>query len=118
VKRRKNTVLATVELLNEAGLKRSSWIRCFLYVCENEGLNVTELALLTDQNVASAARTARMMLGADAPEGQAPFLGLVRLEASQTDNRVRHLYLTEAGRELRDRCDALIGEARPIRQAA
>lgn len=63
-------------------------MRALAVLAVAEGLTVNELAVYTVAEQSTMSRTL------DAMEAQ----GLVRRESPQTDNRVRQIYLTEAGR--------------------
>lgn len=86
----------------------------FLYVCENEGINISELAQLAGLTASSASRAARRLIAPDAPFALEPGLGLMELRTQATDRRGRTLALTTAGQRLRQELDALIKSAAPI----
>lgn len=88
-------------------------ILVFLYVCENEGLNITELARLARLTEATASRRARALASPDIPFPVAPSMGLVDIFQGE-DGRQRLLYLTDKGRETREIVDRLIGAAIPV----
>lgn len=88
-------------------------ILVFLYVCENEGLNITELARLARLTEATASRRARALASADIPFPVAPSMGLVDIFQGE-DGRQRLLYLTPKGHELRQVVDRLIAAAVPV----
>ena len=109
-------MLAAVEYFRELHIPRSlTAIVVFLYVCENEGLIVTELATATGLSVSIAARTAKILSGDYAEFPVRPHERLLELSSSQGDARLRHIYLTDAGRRVRDRLDEYIARAVPIR---
>jgi DNA-binding MarR family transcriptional regulator len=87
----------------------------FLYVCENEGINLRELAQVSGFTDSTASRTARSLAAAGAPGALPPALGLVELRRDPRDERSRTLHLTERGRRIRDLAERLIAEARPVR---
>ena len=117
--RRRNTVLAALELFRELGLElRMSSALGFLYVCENEGLNIQELAYVCRFNKATASRSIRALAPPDSAGALYPALGLVELFPDPADTRGRLVFLTAKGQELRDRLDALIAEAVPIAHEA
>ena len=113
--RRRNSCLQALEevraLSTAATLKD---VVAFLYVCENEGINLRELAQVCGFTHSTASRTARSL----APSGSAgalpPALGWIELRTDPRDDRGRTLHLTSDGRRLRDRIDQLIAEARPV----
>jgi DNA-binding MarR family transcriptional regulator len=83
----------------------------FLYVCENEGLSLHELAfisMLSDQTTSRAVR----LLSSDASEsGASPLLVLKRDPA---DRRLLLIHLTAHGNALRLEIDAAISRRRTI----
>ena len=112
--RRRNSLLQALEQFRamDPGLVITDLI-VFLYVCENEGLNVKELANVTRLTEATASRRARALGEPDAPGAMAPSVGL--LEAFQgEDGRARLIYLTEKGRRVRDQLQRIIAAADPI----
>jgi len=116
--RRKNTLLKCLEMCRDLhpnfGLPD---VIAFLYVCENEGLTMAELAYVSQHAVATASRRVRSL----GPEGQPgslePYLGLVDFTPNPDDERGRLMRLTAEGRALRDRLDQVIGDAVAIAQA-
>jgi DNA-binding MarR family transcriptional regulator len=86
----------------------------FLYVAENEGINLKELAYACGFTHSTASRTARSMAAKGAPDALPPFLGLIDVRVSTTDMRGRTLHLTGEGRALRDALDVAILRAVPI----
>lgn len=107
--RRRNAVLDVLELFQDAGASgRLGTLIAFLYLCENEGLCISELAAVAGMNMAAASRAARSLAGPGDAGALPPMLGLVELRPR---GRVRALYLTEAGNLLRDRIDSRIRRA-------
>lgn len=105
-RRRRNSVLAALEAARKADPSLSSTgLLVFLYVCENPGLNVRELAQVAGLTEATASRAALALA-----EGPALLSG----EPNPRDGRGKILFPSEAGAALRDRIDGLIAEARPI----
>ena len=88
-------------------------ILVFLYVCENEGLNVRELADLARLTEATASRRARALAGPDIAFAVAPSMGLIEIYQGE-DARERLLYLSDKGREVAKVVNRLIGEASPL----
>jgi DNA-binding MarR family transcriptional regulator len=114
-RRRHNSVLAALERVRRLSADATLGdIVAFLYVCENEGVNVRELAQLASMTHSTASRTARRLASRDSPYALWPFLGLAELRASPHDGRSRTLYLTQPGADLRNTLEALIADARPI----
>ena len=89
-------------------------IIAFLYVCENEGLNVQELTQISGMSQSSASRCLRDLGSLDPRSPKA----LVRAYANPQDSRCHSIRLTPTGRALRDRLDAVIRQAEPIVRAA
>jgi DNA-binding MarR family transcriptional regulator len=114
-RRRRNSCLAAIEhMRRQHGDVRLTDAITFLYVCENEGINVRELAQLAGLTPSSASRTARRLAAREAPRALAPWLGLIELDQQATDARGRSLTLTSKGRQLRHEIDSLIKMAIPI----
>lgn len=112
--RRRNSMLQALELFRamDPGLVITDLV-VFLYACENEGLNVKELAHVTRLTEATASRRARALGEPDAQGAMSPAVGL--LEAFQGDDgRARLIYLTEKGRRVRDQLQQIIDAADPI----
>lgn len=110
--RRRNAVLEALELFRAGdGAARLSTIVAFLYLCENEGLCISELAAAAGMTLATASRAARSLAGSGAPGALSPAMGLAEL---RREGKVHALYLTPAGQALRDRLDATIVQATTI----
>ena len=90
----------------------------FLYICENQGLNVSELADLCRTTCATASRTAHALARSQkrADGGTTPPLVDIRPNPKNPKGRV--IFLTPAGSRLCDELDALIADATPIRTPA
>ena len=86
----------------------------FLYVCENEGLSVQELAFVADLTQSTASRSLRSLGRPGSEWAQPPALGLVDAFLNPNDGRSHVIHLTDAGRNLRDHLDDLIRRAIPI----
>ncbi|MFI4949411.1 MAG: MarR family winged helix-turn-helix transcriptional regulator [Caulobacterales bacterium] len=89
-------------------------IVAFLYVCENEGLSVQELAQVAELTQSTASRSLRSLGRPGSDWAQAPALGLVDAFLNPADGRSHVVHLTDRGRQLRDRLDELIRRATPI----
>lgn len=114
--RRRNAVLAAIETARarHAGLTITNLL-VLLYVAENEGLSISELALVCGFNKPTASRAARS-LGSRSDRGALPpYLGLVSLCSDGPTRNSRTLRLTAAGQALCDRIDAHIVAAVTIR---
>jgi DNA-binding MarR family transcriptional regulator len=84
----------------------------FLYVCENEGLSLRELAYISrmhDQTVSRGVRS--MALGG--PDRTWP--PLLRLQKHPSDGRLLLIFLSEAGATLKEAVNRAIAERSPIR---
>ncbi len=113
--RRRNTLLAGIVLLKKLAPDITiSEILAFLYVAENPGVRIKELAALMETTEATASRASRSLLDAGDPGARAPGRGWLLMASNEREAVSRHLYLTEAGVELVQRLDALIESARPI----
>jgi hypothetical protein len=115
--RRRNAVLDALELLRRHGPSINlSQVRAFLYVCENEGLSVSELAELLSTTRATGSRVARSMGCESAPDSLSPYLGLVCLAGSDNGDPLKAIRLTDVGRRLQARIDDIISRAEPIKR--
>src|SRR3954447_14932177 len=85
----------------------------FLYVCENEGLSVQELAYVAGLTQSTASRSLRSLGRPGSDWAQASAIGLVDAFLNPSDGRSHVVHLTDEGRELRDRLDQLIRRAAP-----
>ena len=89
-------------------------VMAFLYVCENEGLSVQELAYVAQLTQSTASRSLRSLGRPGAEWAQPPSLGLVDAFLNPKDGRSHVVHLTEEGRALRERLDEIIRRATPI----
>ena len=104
--RRRNTILAALERfrLADPGVTVNAVI-CFLYVCENEGVSVTELAAVSGLRLSTASRVIRSLgVAGRVREGA----GLVEVRSEGPNRKSRTVFLTPAGRELRRELEVLI----------
>lgn len=85
-----------------------SQITAFLYVCENEGLNLSELASVMSVTNQVASYTVRGLLAPDQPRVIDPASGLVQTAVSESDGRALALSLTPRGVQLRNELDEII----------
>ncbi len=114
-RRRRSTILESLEIFRRLGVPRGfNSMVIYLYVCENEGLTVTELAQVAKMSVASAARLTRIIAGTDPLEPAPPEAVLLELRSSTKDKRVSNVHLTKRGREVRDELEQIIRAAAPI----
>lgn len=113
--RRRNTLLAGLVLLKKLAPDITlSEMLAFLYVAENPGVRVKDLAALMETTDATASRASRSLLAPDDPGAREPGRGWLLMASNGREAVSRHLYLTEAGVELVRRLDVLIESARPI----
>jgi DNA-binding MarR family transcriptional regulator len=113
--RQRDTLLEAILVLKALDARISvNEIIAFLYVCENEGLSVQELAYVGGLTQSTASRSLRSLGRPGSPWSQPPALGLVDAFLNPHDGRSHVLQLTEAGRELRQRLDGLILRAKTI----
>ena len=113
--RRRNSGLDIMERLRAQGDGMTfNAMLVFMYVAENEGINVSDLARVCRMTEATASRSARAQAAPGVPGGLPPYLGLLDLRPDPYDGRGRLLFLSDKGRELRDQIDAVIREARTI----
>ncbi len=113
--RRRDTILEALELLREhepaIGLTQ---ILAFLYVCENEGLSVQELAFACGFTEATASRAIRSLAEPGAPGALPPRTGWIQTSPNPQDGRGRMIGLTAEGRRMVRLLDEVISAARPI----
>lgn len=113
--RPRNTVLACLHLFKTLDPRVSvNEIMAFLYVCENEGLTVQDLAVVGRLTQSTASRSLRALGPADSEWSLQPALGLVRAYLHPNDGRSHVIQLTERGLDMRERLDDLIRQAEPI----
>ena len=113
--RRRNTVLEAMERFRtDCEAISFTHILAFLYICENEGIMVAELATVLRMTRATASRTARALASRETPDSLPPYLGLIEVSGTRNDQRVRALHVSAKGAELRDRIDGIIREQRQI----
>src|SRR6478672_2194278 len=113
--RRRNTVLSALEtfrLIDPAVTLNSLVV--FLYVAENEGLCVTELAQVSGLSKPTASRCVRSLAPPGSRWALPPALGLVEVCREGPSTNSKTLRLTVAGRALCARLERHIAEQRPI----
>jgi DNA-binding MarR family transcriptional regulator len=112
--RQRDAVLAAVELLRqhipECNMRQ---LLAFLYISENEGLNVTELAALLGTTRATSSRTASSLEG-----GGRNHASLIVSRPGELTAQSRSLSLSKQGRAVRERLDAIITTGVTIAQPA
>jgi hypothetical protein len=113
--RRRDAVLAALESFRRIYPPISlTSVRAFLYVAENPGINVTELALACGLTDAGASRVARALAGRDIERPLPPSLDLLDCVASTVDPRERLLRLSSRGQVLAAHIEQLIAAQTPI----
>lgn len=105
MRRRRNACLASLEHLRRScsDLSFSDAI-AFLYVCENEGINLSELAQLAGLSSSAVSRCAHRLAALD----------LLIIDRQDRDGRGRIVRLTSRARALRFELNDLVLEATPI----
>jgi len=112
VMRRRNSGLDIMERLRAQGEGMTfNAMLVFMYVAENEGVNVTDLARMCRMTDATASRSARALVAPGAQAALPPSLGLLELRQDPYDGRGRMLYLTSLGAQLSIEIDASIRSA-------
>jgi DNA-binding MarR family transcriptional regulator len=86
----------------------------FLYVAENEGLTVQELAELAGFTQSTASRSLRALGPPGSPWSQSPALGLAEAFINPHDGRSHVIHLSERGRALRQELEEIIARGAPI----
>jgi DNA-binding MarR family transcriptional regulator len=110
--RTRNAVLQALHLFKSLDARVSvNEAIAFLYVAENDGLTVQEVACLAGFTQSTASRSLRALGRPDSEWSQAPALGLLEAYLNPDDGRSHLIQLTDRGREVRDRLDALIRQA-------
>ena len=110
--RQRDTLLEAILALKALDARISvNEMIAFLYVCENEGLSVQELAYVAGLTQSTASRSLRSLGRSDSPWSQPPALGLVDAFLNPHDGRSHVIQLTEQGRALRDHLDSVIRRA-------
>ena len=113
--RPRNTLLASLHLFKALDPRVSvNEVVAFLYVCENEGLTVQDLAVVGRLTQSTASRSLRALGPADSEWSLQPALGLVRAYLHPNDGRSHVIQLTERGLDMRERLDGLVRQAEPI----
>lgn len=114
-KRGRNSVLEALETFRALNTPRAfHGMILFLYVCENEGLNVSELAYVADMQVATTARVVNILSGEGDESALPPEEALFEFRTSTEDRRLKFVHLSERGRQLRDRVERIIAQANPV----
>ncbi|MBX7250048.1 MAG: MarR family winged helix-turn-helix transcriptional regulator [Caulobacteraceae bacterium] len=107
--RRRNAGLDIMERLRAQGDGMTfNAMLVFMYVAENEGINVSDLARVCRVTEATASRSARALAAPGVQGALPPSLGLLELRPDPYDGRGRLLFLSATGRKLRDVIDQTI----------
>lgn len=107
--RRRNAVLASLEAIRAIDPRITTGnVIAFLYVCENEGICVTDLATLCGLSVPTTSRSVRRLGRRGVRGALPPYLGLVEISDSVSDASSRSLRLSPAGEALAVQIDRLI----------
>ena len=85
-----------------------------LYVAENPGITISELAEVSGCSLATASRTARALAPAGMSGSLPPYLGLVVVQKPRAAPQHKPLYLTSEGVALCLDLDRIIRQARPV----
>lgn len=110
--RRRNAGLDIMERLRAQGEGMTfNAMLVFMYVAENEGVNVTDLARMCRMTEATASRSARALASPGTQAALPPSFGLLELRQDPYDGRGRMLYLTTAGKRLAGEIDTTIRSA-------
>jgi DNA-binding MarR family transcriptional regulator len=80
----------------------------FLYAAENEGLTVQDMAYVAGLTQSTASRSLRALGPKGSEWSLPPALGLLEAYLNPTDGRSHVIQLSDKGREVRDRLDAII----------
>lgn len=112
--RKRDTLLASLEYFRADGhhLVLNNLIT-FLYVAENSGITIKDMARLAQLSLPTASRAVRPFIDTGRPDPWR-MSGLVGLAESPDDGRSRLLFLTDKGRAVVAKLDSFIREARPI----
>ncbi|WP_157509230.1 MarR family transcriptional regulator [Ferrimonas futtsuensis] len=78
----------------------------FMQVCQEEGCSIKDLQERFEMSQASASRNARLL--SERVHSGRQGLGLVELRIDEQDYRIKRAFLTEKGREVRDRLSAVV----------
>jgi DNA-binding MarR family transcriptional regulator len=110
--RSRNAVLQALHLFKSLDPRVSvNEAIAFLYAAENEGLTVQDVACLAGFTQSTASRSLRALGRPGSEWSRAPALGLLEAYLNPHDGRSHVIQLTDRGREIRDRLDAIIRQA-------
>jgi len=110
--RARNALLQALHLFKSLDARVSvNEVIAFLYAAENEGLTVQEVATIAKLTQSTASRSLRALGPQGSPWSQAPALGLLEAYLNPDDGRSHVIQLTAAGRDMRERLDAIIRQS-------
>lgn len=110
--RARNALLQALHLFKSLDARVSvNEVIAFLYAAENEGLTVQEVATIARLTQSTASRSLRALGPKGSAWSQAPALGLLEAYLNPDDARSHVIQLSPAGREMRDRLDAIIRQS-------
>ncbi len=113
--RSRNALLQALHLFKTLDPRVSvNEVIAFLYAAENEGLTVQEVATVARLTQSTASRSLRALGPSGSEWAQQPALGLLEAYLNPDDARSHVIQLTERGRDLRDRLDAIIRQSATI----
>lgn len=115
-KGQRNSVLGALEIARRSAPTLSvTELVAFLYVCENEGLNMRELSHLMGLSDRMISRVSRRLATAGSAICLPPAFGLLDIRVNPSDRRGRTLHLSSVGEVLMRQIESCIAQARPIR---
>jgi DNA-binding MarR family transcriptional regulator len=119
MKRRRDTILQALEIFRarNQGLTLTHLV-VLLYVAENEGVTLSELAGVVGLSLATTSRAARALTSAEETDSLAPYAGLLHVRPNPANSNGRVVRLSIHGQALIAKFDALIGAPVPIRAQA
>ena len=114
--RRRNAILeGMIQLRKISPTINLTGAIAFFYIAENAGINISELAELTNVELSTASRIVKSLAQSDCSAAQtAQRRGLIEIYDNLHDGRGRVLHLSAAGAELCASLDEVITHATPI----
>ena len=119
MKRRRDTILQALENFRDLhpGLTLTHLV-VLLYVAENEGVTLSELASVCRMSLATASRAARALTAPEEQDSLPPHTPLLHVRPNPANSNGRVVRLSTQGRALIAELDALIAAPVPIRVQA
>lgn len=104
--RRRSTILAAVEtfISIDPGITLNS-VLVFLYVAENQGLTISELAAVSGLQKPTASRCIRSLAERGSPDSLPPYLGLICVRRGGLAKNSKTLSLSRSGFDLCQRLE-------------